>query len=109
EPEEDRLYKGRRYSEDETGKGYGRYWISLVTLVLVGLGLLCTALVFGVLLPDQSGVEITMADTLAAFHVPKTPTPRITLPSDEPGRVGRQHIIVTDHSGIDSLQSPRKR
>ncbi|KAL1484191.1 hypothetical protein MTO96_032724 [Rhipicephalus appendiculatus] len=87
ESEEDSLYKGRRYSEDETEKGFGRYWISLVTLVLVGLGLLCTALLCGVLFPDLSGVEITTADTLAAFHVPKTPTPRITLPSDEPGRV----------------------
>ncbi|XP_075744160.1 uncharacterized protein LOC142802962 [Rhipicephalus microplus] len=83
--EEHRLLKGQ-YSEDESEKGPGRYWIFLVAFVLVGLGLLCTAMVWGVLLSDQPEAETTKADTLAAFHVPKTLKPRITHPSSEPGR-----------------------
>ncbi|KAH6933916.1 hypothetical protein HPB50_018838 [Hyalomma asiaticum] len=61
-----------------SGEGQQKRWInlSLLSLLAVGLGLIFCMLVFGLVFSDQPQGNITMVDTLATLHLPKTSTPK---------------------------------
>ncbi|KAL1473333.1 hypothetical protein MTO96_003879 [Rhipicephalus appendiculatus] len=100
ELEENRQFKSL-LAEDRTQDGPQIRCVdlSLVSLIIVGLGLICILVVLQVMLRNQSQGDTTTVDTLNPLNILKTSAPRITPPLEDYFPVATNTSTETPGSG----------